>query len=367
MCLTSFVSSNAIIRSYQWGGKIAVLWAVFQGVITLVSQGAIALVVWYGSTLITSGELDIASLIAFMLYSITIAASVAGLSSVFGTVMQAVGASTRVFELMDRKPHIPVQGGLPLAPGDGVISLEDVSFAYPSRPEAAVLQGVTFQLRPRGITALVGRSGSGKSTIVQLIERFYDPTSGRITHNGVDLRELDPSIYRREIGYVKQEPTLFSASIRENILFGVEDEELITDEMLHTAARAANCHDFIMSFEKGYETQVGERGVQLSGGQRARVAVARALILNPRILLLDEATAALDAESEHLVTEAIERAMQDRTVLVIAHRLSTVKNADQVFVMEKGRIVETGTHTSLLEQGGVYAELVKRQLSSTNN
>merc|ERR1711991_1146106 len=172
---------------------------------------------------------------------------------------------------------------------------------------------------------------------------------------------------RRKIGYVKQEPTLFSQSIRDNILFGIEFPENITDEQIFAAAKAANCHDFIMEFKDGYDTQVGERGVQLSGGQRARVAVARALILNPSILLLDEATAALDAESEHLVTQAIERAMTDRTVLVIAHRLSTVKNADQVLVLDKGHIVEQGNHESPLEKGGVYADLIKRQLANNIN
>lgn len=356
--------SFAIIESYAWGSKIAIAWAVFQAVIFLVSQGAIVLVIWYGYTLIEAQELDLASLIAFMLYSITIAASVAMLSNVFGTIMQAVGASARVFQLMDQVPEIPIAGGMDLPVGDGVISFDNVSFHYPSRKEANVLQGVSFQLRPGRITALVGKSGSGKSTIVQLIERFYDPSDGRISFDGVDLRDLDPALYRRNIGYVKQEPTLFSATVKENILFGVEDPSSVSDEQLHAAAKAANCHDFIMEFAKGYDTEVGERGVQLSGGQRARVAVARALILNPKILLLDEATAALDAESEHLVTQAIERAMQDRTVLVIAHRLSTVKNADQVLVMSNGKIVETGTHSSLLAQDGVYASLIKRQLAN---
>jgi len=355
----------AVIESYSWGSKIAVYWAIFQGAIFLISQGAIVLVVWYGATLIGEGELNIEDLVSFMLYSITIAASVASLSNVYGTIMQAVGASHRVFELLDQKPQIPIQGGQDLAPGDGVIQFDNVRFHYPSRKDADVLKGISFQLRPDHITALVGKSGSGKSTIVQLIERFYDPTYGRITHNDVDLKELDVSKYRKIMGYVKQEPTLFNATIKQNILFGLENEDSVTEAELHEAGRQANCHDFIMEFEDGYETEVGERGVQLSGGQRARVAVARALILNPKVLLLDEATAALDSESEYLVTQAIERAMVGRTVLVIAHRLSTVRNAHQVLVMEHGEIVEKGTHDSLLAQKGVYADLVKRQLETT--
>ena len=355
--------SHAVLESYGWGIKVALGGAIFQAAIFFVSQGAIVLVIWYGSRLIQLKELNVGTLISFMLYSITIGASMAMLSGVFGTIMQGLGASIRVFELLDQKPHIPIEGGLPMMEGDAVLSLENVHFHYPSRPDSDVLKGVSFTLRPNHITALVGKSGSGKSTIVQLLERFYDPTLGRILHNGIDLRDLDPALFRRSIGYVKQEPTLFSASIKENILFGVEDPTIITEEMLHEICRQSNCHDFIMEFEEGYATMVGERGVQLSGGQRSRVAVARALILNPKILLLDEATAALDAESEYLVTQAIERAMQGRTVLVIAHRLSTVKNATEILVMSKGSIVEKGTHDELLSQHGVYAELVKRQLT----
>lgn len=359
--------TDTILDSYETGAKISVAWGLFQGCISILSQGAIVLVIWYGSTLIFAGQMGLAELISFMLYSITIAASVAMLSTVFGTVMQAVGASQRVFELMDRTVRIPISGGLaPPENGEGVVRFEGVTFAYPTRKKVNVLQDMSFEVPPSKITALVGKSGSGKSTCVALIERFYDPQSGRITLDGVDIRDLDPQLFRKKIGYVTQEPTLFSTTIRENILFGIDDPESVSDERLHAAGRLANCHDFIMEFEKGYDTQVGEKGVQLSGGQRQRVAVARALIINPRILLLDEATAALDAESEHLVTQAIERAMEGRTTIVIAHRLSTIRNAHQLLVLENGRIVERGTHDSLIAASGVYADLVKRQMSDTN-
>lgn len=214
-------------------------------------------------------------------------------------------------------------------------------------------------LSPGKVVALVGSSGGGKSTVVSLIERYYDPNSGSITLDGENIKNLNPAWYRRQIGYVSQEPILFATSIRENIKFGNEN---VTDEQIFAAAKLANAHEFITSFEEGYDTLVGERGVRLSGGQKQRIAIARALVLDPTILLLDDATSALDAESEHLVQQAIDRAMQNRAVLVIAHRLSTVQNADLVVVISKGKIIEQGKHEELLAKGGVYKQLVKRQL-----
>ncbi|XP_071946637.1 uncharacterized protein [Antedon mediterranea] len=352
--------NKEIDHSYGFGKKIALAAGIFNGIIGIVAQGAITLVLWYGGKLVYNGDITVGVLTAFMLYTLNVAMAFAFLSSLYGDFMKAVGASVRVFELMDRVPDISNSGGNKLIEFDGSIRFENISFTYPSRPDNPVLKGVTFSVNPGQMVALVGPSGGGKSTIVNLIERFYEPESGRIQFGGTDLKTLDPQWFRKEIGMVSQEPVLFACSIKENIAYGkdADDEEIVE------AAKQANAHDFIESFEDGYDTKVGERGVRLSGGQKQRVAIARALIMNPSVLLLDEATSALDAESEFLVQEAIDRAMQNRTVLVIAHRLSTVRNASQVVVIKEGTVAEIGTHNELLEKGGVYKDLVLRQLSS---
>ncbi|XP_063963390.1 ABC transporter B family member 1-like [Lytechinus pictus] len=295
-----------------------------------------------------------------MLYTLNVAMAFAFLSALYGDFMKAVGASERIFMLMDRKPEIPEEGGQEIMDFNGEISLEGVSFTYPSRPESKILQDVSFDVQPGQMVALVGPSGGGKSTIVNLLERFYNPDSGQVKFSGVDLASLDPRWFRQRISLVSQEPVLFACSIRDNIAYGRN----ATDDEIYEAAKMANAHDFVTGFEKGYDTLVGERGIMLSGGQKQRLAIARALIMDPTILLLDEATSALDAESEHLVQEAIDRAMVGRTVLVIAHRLSTVKHASQVIVIKKGKIAERGTHDELLNKGGVYKKLVLRQLST---
>jgi len=289
-----------------------------------------------------------------------VAFSFAFLSSLFGDFMSAVGASERIFELLDRKSKNDGGETFPVVVGE--IGLDDVRFTYPSRPDKEVLQGVSLVIKPGNVVALVGPSGGGKSTIVSLIERYYDPSSGRITLDGRDIRTLDPKWYRSQIGFVSQEPVLFSCSIGENISFGSMNA---TPQMIEEAAIKANAHQFIETFSEKYNTLVGERGVRLSGGQKQRIAIARALLLNPQILLLDEATSALDAESEFLVQQAIDRLMQNRTVLVIAHRLSTVRNANQVAVVSDGKIVEMGAHAQLMEsKEGIYRKLVKRQLQA---
>ncbi|XP_033112138.1 ABC transporter B family member 1-like [Anneissia japonica] len=352
--------SKEIEISYGYGKQIALASGIANGIIGIVAQGAITLVLWYGGKLVYNSQISVGILTAFMLYTLNVAMAFAFLSSLYGDFMKAVGASIRVFDLMDRVPEIRNSGGNSLLDFDGSIDFLDVNFTYPSRPETQVLKGVTFGVKPGQMVALVGPSGGGKSTIVSLIERFYEPNSGTIHLGGTDLKTLDPQWFRKQIGMVSQEPVLFACSIKENIAYGkdADDEEIIE------AAKQANAHDFITSFEEGYDTKVGERGVRLSGGQKQRVAIARALILNPSVLLLDEATSALDAESEFLVQEAIDRAMQNRTVLVIAHRLSTVRNASQVVVIKDGAVAEMGTHDELLVKGGVYKDLVLRQLSS---
>jgi len=250
-----------------------------------------------------------------------------------------------------------------LEPFRGQVNFNNVSFRYPSRPKVSVLNGITLELRPGTVTALVGPSGGGKTTIVALIERFYDVTDedgGTILIDGVNLKKLDPAWMHRHIGYVSQEPVLFACSIRDNLCYGVDNA---TDEQIRKACVMANAADFIEAFPEKYNTLVGERGVRLSGGQKQRVAIARAILMDPRILIADEATSSLDSESEYHVQQALDRLMVGRTVLVVAHRLSTVKNADNVVVIDKGRVIEQGTHVELLERSGTYAKLVRRQLT----
>ncbi|XP_072921796.1 ABC transporter B family member 1-like [Hemitrygon akajei] len=356
---------KGIEKSYQIGKKLALAEGSFSGLVLTISQGAIVLVLWYGAKLVYDGRhgksgISFGTLASFMVYSMNVAMAFGMLASLYGDFMQAVGASIRIFELLDRKPKIPCVGGSRLDSLEGRLEFQKVSFTYPTRQAFQVLKEMTFEIEPGNMVALVGPSGGGKSTIVNLIERFYDPDAGRILLGKYDLQNLDPQWFRQKISVVSQEPTLFATSIKKNITYGREAnmEEVID------AAKKANAHDFIMSFENGYETMVGEHGIRLSGGQKQRIAIARALIMDPVLLLLDEATSALDAESEHLVQEAIDRVMQERTVLVIAHRLSTVRNASKVIVIDKGRIVECGTHRNLLEKGGIYKKLVLHQLTA---
>ncbi|XP_067128038.1 uncharacterized protein [Centruroides vittatus] len=357
--------SKEIDVSYGLGKKLALVQGGFEGVVGFFFFGAIVITMWYGGHLLysyTKGEsagISPGVLTSFLIYGLQIGMAFGVISSLFGDFMQAVGASFRIFELLDRRPIIPVKGGRTLISPEGKVELKDVYFTYPSRPECPVLNGISLTLIPDKVIALVGPSGGGKSTIATLIERFYDPDSGAVLFDDEDIRELDPINLRQQIARVEQEPVLFACSIYENICYG-RDASL---EEVKAISKEANAHEFIETFEQGYETLVGERGVRLSGGQKQRVAIARALLTDPKVLLLDEATSALDAESEHLVQEAIERAMKGRSVLVIAHRLSTVKNADAVLVIDQGKIVEMGTHKQLLDMDGMYKKLVLRQLS----
>ncbi|GAB1608654.1 ABC transporter B family member 27-like [Argonauta hians] len=352
--------NDHIQKSYQIGKKLSAVQGTLDGTVGFISYAAICLVLWYGGKLVHEKTVSPGLLTSFLLYTLQVAMAFAFLSSLYGDFMQAVGASVRVFELLDRVPLISMETGVCPDKIDGNVEFCDVKFSYPSRPETEVLKGVSFKVESGNVIALVGPSGGGKSTIVNLIERFYDPDSGKIFLGGFHIKTLNPSWFRKQIAMVGQEPTLFACSIKDNITFGRES----TQEEVIEAAKKANAHDFIMTFEDGYDSLVGERGIRLSGGQKQRIAIARALIMNPSLLLLDEATSALDAESEHLVQEAIDRAMVGRTVIVIAHRLSTVRNASQVLVIDKGCIVEEGTHDELLVLNGVYKRLVLRQLAA---
>jgi len=331
----------------------------FMGGATFAGYSSVAIVLWFGGKQVLTGTLSVGALTSFILYTLIVAFSLGTLGGLWADFMRAAGAGERVFELMDRVSEIPNRGGRELESLRGELTLDAVHFAYPTRPEIPVLSGVNLQFDPGEVVALVGPSGGGKSTVAALISRLYDPVSGSVRLDGVDLLDLDPTWLREHVGVVSQEPILFSTSVAANIRYG--DLEA-SPEAVKEAARVANAHSFIESFPEGYDTLVGERGVQLSGGQKQRVAIARAVLKNPRLLILDEATSALDTESEYLVQQALERLMRGRTTLVIAHRLSTVKRADRVVVLEGGCIVEQGTHLQLLEKGGLYGKLVERQL-----
>lgn len=345
---------NAFAAHRQRTGSIA--W--FQGGLTFAGYGAIALVLWHGGHLVMDGRMTLGGLTSFLLYALIVAFSLGALGNLYADFVRSIGAADRLFQILDREAEIPLTGGLCPAECLGEIEFKDVTFAYPSRPDVLALAQVSLHIEPGQVVALVGRSGSGKSTIASLLMRFYDVGEGGIRVDGHALEALDASWLRRQIGVVPQEPTLFSTSIAENIGYGRIGS---SREEIEQAARVANAHDFVTAFPDGYETEVGERGVRLSGGQKQRVAIARAVLKNPRILILDEATSALDAESEFQVKQALDRLMADRTTLVIAHRLSTVKDADRVVVLEAGRVVQVGNHASLMAEGGAYRDLIERQ------
>jgi ATP-binding cassette, subfamily B, bacterial len=321
--------------------------------------GGIVAVMWYGAVLVQGGLMSVGDLLSFILYTTFIGGSIAGLGDLYGQVQKAIGASERILEITNMKGEYALHTPKLLAL-KGDISFDEVSFAYPSRPEVKVLSQVSFQVKAGECIALVGQSGAGKSTIAQLLLQFYSCSEGSITVDGKPIDQYDLVGYRQNVGIVPQEVSLFGGTIRENIRYGRPDA---SDEEVMLAARKAQVLQFISSFPDGLETVVGERGVKLSGGQRQRIAIARAILKDPVILILDEATNALDAESESLVQRALDELMADRTTLIIAHRLATIKRADKIMVLQDGNIVESGNHLSLLQSDGIYANLVKLQLA----
>jgi len=324
---------------------------------------SVVAVLWFGSRDVLAGTLSPGTLGQFLLYSVFAAGALGALSEVWGELSQAAGAAERLTEILDERPAITAPANprkLP-SPAEGAVVFDTVFFSYPTRPDRAAVQDLSFAVKPGETVAIVGPSGAGKSTIFSLLLRFYDPEAGTVRVDGVDVREADPADLRRRMAIVPQDVTVFAASVRDNIGFGRPGA---SDAEIEAAAKAALADEFIARLPDGYATEVGERGVTLSGGQRQRIAIARAILRDAPILLLDEATSALDAASETLVQEALEHLMQGRTTLVIAHRLATVLKADRILVIEEGRIVEEGTHRSLVAKGGIYADLARLQFES---
>jgi ABC transporter fused permease/ATP-binding protein len=349
---------GAVERAFELARERIRQSSTFMAVASFGGFAAATAVLWYGGRLVLDNQLTVGGLTSFLVYSMFVAFALGALTDLWADFMRASGAAERVFELLDRQPTIPISGGERLPSTQGRVHLQEVHFSYPARPDVKVLQGIDLTIEPGEAVAIVGPSGAGKSTIASMLGRLYDPNGGRILLDGKDLKSLDPEWLRQQIGVVAQEPLLFSSSIADNIRYGKQGA---TDAEIEAAARAANAHDFISRFPDGYRTLVGERGVQLSGGQKQRVAIARAVLKDPRLLILDEATSALDAESEHLVKDALDRLMKGRTTLIIAHRLSTVMDADRVLVLEGGKIVQSGSHSALMGQEGLYRRLVERQ------
>jgi subfamily B ATP-binding cassette protein MsbA len=334
---------------------------VFFGMLTLSTFAGITFVLWQGGLLVLEGDLTAGSLVSFLLYTITIAASIGALAGSFSAYQEAVGAAERVFEILEMKPEIadPVGPATLATPVAGRVAFEGVFFRYHDDPtQPWTLEGLDLEVASGEVVALVGPSGAGKTTLVSLLPRFWDVTRGRVRLDGHDVRDLRLADLRAAIGIVPQEPALFSGTIRDNIAYarpGASDAEIVD------AARAAHAHEFVERLPLGYDTVVGERGVKLSGGQRQRVASAPAIHNAPAVLILDEATSNLDTESERLIEDAMGRLLVGRTTLIIAHRLSTVRRADRLVALDRGRIVEEGTHADLMNLGGLYARLYQRQ------
>ncbi|MEQ8470104.1 MAG: ABC transporter transmembrane domain-containing protein [Marinoscillum sp.] len=334
--------------------------AAFISFIIFMLFGGIVAVMWYGATLVQSGDMTVGDLIQFILYTSFIGASIAGLGDLFSQLQRAVGASERILEIQNETPEWDLRKPVRGDDLDGDIVFEQVIFSYPTRPELNVLDHIDLKIAKGQKVALVGHSGAGKSTIIQLLMRFYPLSDGRITIAGKPIAEMDLQNLRSNVGIVPQEVILFGGTIAENIKYGKPEA---TDEEVADAARQANALEFIQSFPEGFETTVGERGIKLSGGQRQRIAIARAVLKDPKILILDEATSSLDAESEHLVQQALNTLMTGRTTIIIAHRLATIRSVDQIYVLDQGKIVESGTHEELLKNNeGSYKGFVELQL-----
>lgn len=364
----SFVQENNEVNRYEGAltsalkiarQRIRVI-AEFMTLAMVLGVTAICFVLWFGGREVISGSLTSGELVQFLLYLFVVAIGVGSLGSLWGDLMAGVGASQRIFEIIEREPAFPDTGRI-LQSVRGEVEFSHVRFSYPTRADVDVLTNLSFKISAGQVIALVGMSGGGKTTIASLIPRFYDPTSGSILFDGEPITELKASWLREQIGIVSQEPVLISSTIEENIRYG---NPQATDAEVLDAAKSANTLEFINKFPEGFKTRVGERGIQLSGGQKQRVAIARALLKNPKLLILDEATSNLDTASEHLVQDALKILMKGRTTIIIAHRLATVKDADSIFVISNGRILQTGRHEDLAaDKDGLYFKLLQRQFN----
>ena len=359
---------DRMCKTYAIGRKRAWTFGIFVGVVSLIANGTILSVLWFGGEMVINQEMNVGDLASFILYTVTLAVSLLSVNGAMTSIITSIGAAEQIFELMDYTPKVNCRGGKVLQTFEGNIEIKDIDFNYPTTVDVKVIDNISLNINSGEVVAIVGASGSGKSSIISLIERFYDVTKGQISIDGYDIRDLDLSWYHDNIGYVSQEPSLFSGTLEENIIYGIE-KYTIND--IEQALKMANAYDFVMnikSFPHGLKTLVGDRGVKLSGGQKQRIAIARALIKDPKILIFDEATSALDADSEYQVQQAIDDLIKkgNKTVIIIAHRLSTIIHSPRIIVIQNGKIVEEGNHADLLNKGGIYKALIERQLSSLN-
>ncbi|MFO7804520.1 MAG: ABC transporter transmembrane domain-containing protein [Paracoccaceae bacterium] len=350
-------------RSYVAARRRIGTRAVMTAIVIFIAFSAIVGFLWMGANDVRTGVITVGELVQFMIYTIMVAGALAALTEIWGELQRAAGATERLVELLTAEDAVQDPEAPAVLPGRalGKIDFQSVHFAYPARPGIAALDGISLSVKPGETVALVGPSGAGKTTIIQLLMRFYDPQAGHVRLDGMDLQTLARDDFRRQIALVPQDPVIFADTARENIRFGRPEA---SDAEVEAAARAAAAHDFLMALPDGYDSEVGERGVMLSGGQKQRIAIARAILRDAPVLLLDEATSALDAESEQAVQQAVETLSEGRTTLIVAHRLATVKKADRIIVFEQGRIVAEGTHDSLVSENGLYARLARLQFTA---
>ncbi len=363
--------ANEVFESLRYGKsvdgvvKISMRFAKIRGVffafVISLLFGCILYILWRGALMVQSGDMEAGNLLSFVMYTAVLGGAIAGLGNLYAQILGTLGATERIFEILERDQELTINKDATESINkiQGDIQFKEIDFYYPSRPENKVLDNLSFQVKEGQKIALVGHSGSGKSTIAKLLMNFYSPQSGDIEVAGKSLKEYDITDLRKNIGVVPQEVLLFGGTIKENIMYG---DQTATQEMIDKAANQANAMEFIAKLPDGFDTIIGERGVKLSGGQRQRIAIARALLKNPSILILDEATSSLDAESERLVQEALDVLMKDRTSIIIAHRLATIKDVDRIYVIDNGKIIEQGTHQDLTQvENGVYNQLAKLQ------
>lgn len=353
---------------YQSGVKKCTLDSFFVMVLTFVIWGVFVMVIILGSYLSINGMIDLGDITAFLLMALQLMTKFGLLAATFGAVMSTIGASAKIIKIMETVPLVNTEGGeIPRDVPEGRIVAQNLKFHYPSKPTVEVLKDMSFEIKRNKVIALVGKSGCGKSSVIAVLERYYNLSEGSLLFDGNNITMLEPHWYKKHLSLVQQEPILFSGSVRENICYGLNEDSYPSDQEIYEVCKQANAYEFLINKEKfpqGLDSIVGEKGIKLSGGQKQRIAIARALVKKPKVLLLDEATSALDAESEHQVQLALDELMQQggKTIIVIAHRLSTVRSADEILVIDHGVIVEKGKHDELIQKKGIYHKLVKKQL-----